>query len=359
VWALQLTGIPVLREGNNFSIPSGNWSVVEACSGVRYLISSVTLGCLWAYLTYRSRLRQAIFIGLSILVPILANGLRAYMIVMIGHISGMELAVGVDHLIYGWLFFGVVMFLLFWGASFWREKTEAADAEAAAQAPALPLPAGALAGAALAAAAVLAVWPAYSWHLDRSQTDLRPVAVPFQTPWALAPAIVDWRPEYPGATLAVDGQYRAPEGGAHARPVGLKIMYFRNEHLEGHGRLISSVNRLDHARNGWHVSSQGTAAVQLAGHPLRIRETRLFNGAGQRLLVWQWYWIDGQPMSSDVRGKLWQARQRLLHGRNEGASVLVYARYDEHPDEVRAALQRFVQANDGALAQALQQATRP
>jgi len=39
-------------------------------------------------------------------VPIIANWLRAYMIVMIGHLSGNKLAVGVDHLIYGWLFFG-------------------------------------------------------------------------------------------------------------------------------------------------------------------------------------------------------------------------------------------------------------
>ena len=50
VTALQLTGIPVYREGSFFSIPSGNWSVVEACSGLRYLIASFTLGTLYAYL---------------------------------------------------------------------------------------------------------------------------------------------------------------------------------------------------------------------------------------------------------------------------------------------------------------------
>ena len=58
VKALQLTGIPVYREGSFFSIPSGNWSVVEACSGLRYLIASFTLGTLYAYLTYRSLARR-------------------------------------------------------------------------------------------------------------------------------------------------------------------------------------------------------------------------------------------------------------------------------------------------------------
>ena len=97
--AVEMTGIPILRQGNNFSLPSGDWSVVEACSGVRYLISSVTLGCLYAYLTYRSWQRRLLFVLVSIGVPILANGLRAFMIVMIGHFSGMQLAVGVDHLL--------------------------------------------------------------------------------------------------------------------------------------------------------------------------------------------------------------------------------------------------------------------
>ena len=52
-------GIPVYREGQNFIIPSGNWSVVEACSGVRYLIASLVIGTLYAYLTYRSTLAPA------------------------------------------------------------------------------------------------------------------------------------------------------------------------------------------------------------------------------------------------------------------------------------------------------------
>jgi exosortase A len=130
--ALRLSGIPVLRDGNSFSIPSGNWSVVEACSGLRYLVSSVTLGCLFAYLSYRSAWRRGLFVLASVLVPLAANGVRAYMIVMMGHLSGMTLAVGVDHLIYGWIFFGIVMLLLFWIGSFWREDLDPAAPSAGA-----------------------------------------------------------------------------------------------------------------------------------------------------------------------------------------------------------------------------------
>ena len=41
VVALRATGIPVFREGTEFVIPTGSWSVVQACSGIRYLMASV------------------------------------------------------------------------------------------------------------------------------------------------------------------------------------------------------------------------------------------------------------------------------------------------------------------------------
>src|SRR5258706_16017176 len=102
VRALQFSGIPVFREGLFFTIPSGNWSVVEGCSGVRYLIASLTVGVLFAYLSYRRTWKRLLFAAMSIVVPIIANGMRAYLIVMIAHLSNNQLAHGVDHFIYGW-----------------------------------------------------------------------------------------------------------------------------------------------------------------------------------------------------------------------------------------------------------------
>ncbi|OYV01772.1 MAG: exosortase A, partial [Burkholderiales bacterium PBB5] len=96
VVALRASGIPVYQEGLQFVIPSGRWSVIEACSGIRYLIASIMVGTLFAYLNYNSLRRRFIFVGISIVVPLVANWLRAYMIVMLGHLSGNQLAVGAD-----------------------------------------------------------------------------------------------------------------------------------------------------------------------------------------------------------------------------------------------------------------------
>src|SRR5690606_18637194 len=110
---VRATGIPVYREGMYLFLPSGTWSVIAECSGVRYLVASLTLGLLYAYLIYHSLWRRLIFILMSILVPIAANSVRAYGVVMLGHISDMEFATGDDHLVYGWVFFGLVILLMF------------------------------------------------------------------------------------------------------------------------------------------------------------------------------------------------------------------------------------------------------
>ena len=109
VFALRASNVPVYREGNFFMIPTGAWSVVEACSGLRYLIASLMVGVLFAYISYHSPWRRAAFIAASVAVPVIANWLRAYMIVMLGHLSGNRVATGVDHLVYGWIFFGLVV----------------------------------------------------------------------------------------------------------------------------------------------------------------------------------------------------------------------------------------------------------
>ncbi len=121
---IKMAGVPVYRDGLSFNLPTGSWSVVEECSGVRYLIASFLLGSIYAYLNYSSLKKRALFILLSLIVPIIGNSLRAFGIVMIGHFSGMKLAVGVDHLLYGWVFFGVIIFLLFYAGSFWRDAED-------------------------------------------------------------------------------------------------------------------------------------------------------------------------------------------------------------------------------------------
>jgi exosortase A len=354
VAAVRATGIPVLRSGTRFELPTGSWSVVEACSGVRYLISSITLGCLYAYLTYRSIMRRVLFIGLSIVVPIIANGLRAYMIVMIGHLSGMALATGVDHLIYGWLFFGLVMFIMFWIGSYWREdNNEPAPAAAhAAAVPAAPHGGRAGQGVPLVAGATLAVcalWPALALYGE--QANHNPAAVALGEPavsWPQAAPFANWKPDYMQPDVALYRSYRRD-----ATPVALTLLYYRNQ--DRSKALISSVNRLASYKDSWHETDSGTRVESAGGRPLAVRETVLRDG-GRALLVWSWMRIGGHETTSNMAGKFYQAGAKALLRGDDGAALMLSAPFDEHPDAARATLRAFLSDNlkavDTALAQA-------
>lgn len=112
VKGIELVNIPVYSDGLLISIPPGNFEVAEACAGLRFLIATVALGFLFSYLTYRSVWRRVGFLALCFVVPIVANGIRAWGIVFIGYESDMQAAVGFDHIIYGWIFFAIVTAVL-------------------------------------------------------------------------------------------------------------------------------------------------------------------------------------------------------------------------------------------------------
>ncbi|WP_394778179.1 exosortase A [Undibacterium sp.] len=346
VLAVQATGIPVLRDGSSFSMPSGNWSVVEACSGVRYLISSFTLGCLYAYLTYRSLKRQLAFVALSIVVPIIANGMRAYMIVMIGHLSGMTLAVGVDHIIYGWLFFGLVMFIMFWIGSFWREDKDAVVTPQEQQQAALESPPVAPAKILTAAVAVvicIGIWPAYASYVHRASINPAPVELSsLHTSWQDTSSFTTWRPHFLPASAELDKSYQQGP-----QKVNLLLKYYRNQTRET--ALISSVNIMVPDRDdNWVKTNFSERQENVANRTLTVRETQLKGPSGP-MVVWHWYWLAGRYTANNYLGKVLQTKEKMLMNGDDGASIIVYAPFTENPEEARVALRNFLNANIDAM----------
>jgi len=72
---------------------------------------------------YKTWIRRVGFLVASAVVPILANAVRVFGIVVLAHVSNNRIAAGVDHIIYGWIFFTVVMALLLTVGGWWREKS--------------------------------------------------------------------------------------------------------------------------------------------------------------------------------------------------------------------------------------------
>ncbi|NDP47095.1 MAG: exosortase A [Sulfuriferula multivorans] len=324
---LQATGIPVFREGTFFSIPSGDWSVVEGCSGLRYLIASVTLGVLYAYLTYRSWKRRVLFSIAAIIVPILANSGRAYMIVMIAHLSDMKLALGIDHYIYGWVFFGLVMMLLFWIGGFWREddlpEPESADSASTRQVgefeprrPILLMVLGTL--------LVASLWPIYAAWLNARPLPVMPVLqVETQGGWQPGPLFTTWTPHWVGADRHLRRVYTQT-----GRNVVLDLNYYGTQRQDA--ELINSQNFMIRQKDPvWSNIGEAVISVQIDGQVQQVRQAKMRSISGQRLLVWQWNQINQHVTVNDYTAKLMLAMDRVRLARDDGLSVLITTPYDE------------------------------
>lgn len=347
---LRATGIPVYREGMFFSIPSGDWSVVEGCSGLRYLIASVTLGVLYAYLTYRSWTRRLLFSIAAIVVPILANSGRAYMIVMIGHLSGMKYAVGLDHLIYGWVFFGLVMLLLFWIGNFWREDDQP-EPDIASSLGVTPddAPARPLLPMAIVALLIAGVWPAYAnWLSARPLPDLPDLQVAPRGGWQASAPFTTWTPHWVGA----DRQLRASYTQAGHR-VFVELNYYVTQRQDA--ELVNSQNFMIPQKDpAWSNVGEAHVFVEIGGASRQVRQAKLRGSNGQRLLVWQWNLIDHRPIVNDHVAKLTLALDRVGLQRDDGLSVLVATPYEEGDAATASAiLGRFAADMEPAIGRAL------
>jgi len=122
---------------------------------------------------------------------------------MIAHLSDNRLAHGIDHFIYGWVFFGLVMLLLFWIGSFWRDPDiEPRTAAGPRPTPTHATPRAGLAGYAIAAIAIVGAWPAYAAYLDRDHADDR-VTLTLAAPTPAGGWIADSTPLTTGVRVTI------------------------------------------------------------------------------------------------------------------------------------------------------------
>ncbi|MCV2348572.1 exosortase A [Paucibacter sp. Y2R2-4] len=365
VSALRLSGIPVYREGQDFVIPSGNWSVVEACSGIRYLMASVMVGTLFAYLNFNALKKRVLFVFVAFFLPILANWFRAYFIVMLGHFSGNKLAVGADHLVYGWVFFGIIMLAMFMVGARWSDPEQPVNAYG-------PVPgltsSRALApqwGTVLVVLALLCLPIRALTFLDNqngaAEIQLRAPDLTAQGWQPVALPAHEWVPKYEKSAASRQQTYRKADLSGNDRAVTLFVAYYRAQSYQS--KLISSGNELTRSQDqDWATVSQNVGHLQLHGISLPLRSAELRGrrvvdaggmGHPQRLAVRYLFWVDGRLTSKDATAKLYGALSRLQGRGDDGAAIFVSAEQDEM-GSADVLVEEFLRDNWGKLTQMLQ-----
>ena len=112
VGCLQLVGVTAFREGNVIDLGPVQLQVVEACSGIRYLLPLTSLALLCAYLFKDRMWKRVILVLSSIPISILVNGFRIGMIGVLVEWYGQGASEGFAHLFEGWVLFMASLGLL-------------------------------------------------------------------------------------------------------------------------------------------------------------------------------------------------------------------------------------------------------
>jgi exosortase len=111
--ALSLLGVPALREGNVITLATTSLEVADACSGIRSLVSLLTLAIVYGYfLDSRMWVRVAFAVS-SVPIAIVANGIRVAGTGVAAHYLGANAAEGFFHTFSGWALFLVAVGMLF------------------------------------------------------------------------------------------------------------------------------------------------------------------------------------------------------------------------------------------------------
>jgi exosortase len=109
---LPLLGVPVLREGNVINLPAMPLEVVEACSGIRSLLSLVTLAIIYGYLVETRTWVRVVLALAAIPIAVAANSLRIVGTGLLVQYWDPDKAEGFFHTFSGWLIFVVALAML-------------------------------------------------------------------------------------------------------------------------------------------------------------------------------------------------------------------------------------------------------
>ena len=338
VWLVHASAIPAAINGVFIDTPAGLFEVAEACSGVKFLIAMIALGVLIGNVCFISWRRRLAFFALCVVVPVLANGVRAWGTIFAAQYVGVERAGGIDHLIYGWVFFAIVIAAVLGLSWRWFDRGIDDPLVDVAWLNASPWLArverGRVSGLAALLGAALLVLGGNTWAVAADALTApmpRQVFLPQVPGWQRVPyqPQAAWQPRAGGADHRLLGRYRDAAG--NEVDVFYALYAAQGEGREaggfGQGAVITE--------SDWSWTSAGPSAAP-------ARSDRLIAGGKIERLALTYYRTGALLTGSNARLKLANITDRLLL-RPRPTAMLILSAEQRSGHSAAAALGAFRQ----------------
>jgi len=346
---LRLSGIPVHRSNMFISIPVGDFEVAKACSGLNYFVTGLVLGVLYGYLTYGTFRKRLLCFFAFLVIPIIANGLRVYFTILAGHLTNMRFGPGYEHIVFGRIFFVVMIGFIFWIGLQWKDSFEGPPALEAGS-----VNVGSNRGSLVIFVACIATLVAGPWVLGkatgRAPTDSTDLLGMIQLPSAAQgwdgpiARVSGWRPAYLGSMREENVSY-SPLNGDPPVEVYVAVYGLRKA---GGSEMISYRNQIS-ADDLKHLNASERKSVDLGAYGrLVVSEQVISNSFGQRR-IWSWFAVGGEMAGSGVEVKVREVLA-LLVGNAYNERIMVISTEDIRDSSAR--LERFVRAHEQCVSAA-------
>jgi EpsI family protein len=266
-------------------------------------------------------------------IPIVANGIRAFGTIYIAHLTDIDFAAGVDHVVYGWFFFAFIIALLMAvGWRFFDRKIGDPWFDPEALQPAKPRARSPILGVGAAALALTALPLAWSTAVASAGTQAPPAdySLPEVPGWrkVAREAGRPWQPHFAGADFLRVGRYRNSEG----QEVDLAVAVFSRQE-EGR-EIVAFEQGAIGPDAGWAWAASGNP-------PPDGRSDRIASHGTVREVL-SFYRVGGILTGSDYRVKMETMKARLLGGRQRAVAVLVSAQEPAEGADPRPAIDAFL-----------------
>jgi exosortase A len=342
---LALFNVPFHTDGLFIHVPNGTFEVAEACSGIRYLTTMVALGAVYANLCFKSTLRRSIVMIMAVVFPVVANGIRAWGIIYLAYMTDNKYGADVDHILYGWVFFIIVMLIFM--AACWKFADRPLDM------PAINLSRFKLGGDAapsrhwLVAAAALAAIVVGSFSYasvmrSRSATLQSPSITGIDVPgWLVSDHAdrVDFKPIYQNASAEKTTLLTDTEGRFVQIYMAVYDRQSAGKEMVSYGNGAFQ-NAVDDRENWVWIGNEKTPPLAKSPPPYAV--TIYYKNTVRD--VWQWFYVNGKVITSPSAAKLEAAKARFLGGRTDAATLIVSSERVLTKESHAHHLQKFVES---------------
>lgn len=338
---LQFQGIPTLMEGYYLTIPEGRFLIEEVCGGLRFLLASMALGSLFAYVFFESNRKRLMVFSIIVLWSVALNWLRVLIIIWIGHMTDMQHWVVEDHEGLGWALYAGLMYPLLW-ILMPKEKQKTGIISETKLKPrnvrdeVLPLRKQYLYGGVLTGLIIFFVViknvESQALSLPNTSSSIDLVFPDGAEQW-IGPEYIDdgWRPMFHGADKVLTAKYRKGD-----ESVMLHVAYYA--HQRQGAELINSENGFFAGANEVVVPGGVRHILGRDSENQQVVEVE-FRSAKEKV-IWYWYNVAGIPTTSKITAKLLDIWGAIISNRS-AMVVSISIDSDQGADYARRELALF------------------